>query len=287
MKSKTTSRVRLAHGQAGMTLVEVMIAMLLGLFLVGGIMQVFASSRLTYRVHESTARMQETGRMALEVLSRDIRMADFWGCASDLTNVVNNLDNTGTGFIDFGTGGVVGTEGGSGVPDTLTLRGGSDSGLGVQPPYGPQASGNIKVQAGNGLEQGDIIFVSDCSSADIFQISNANPDGGGQLVHNTGSATEPGNYNVTNPGCPGSNAHCPVKDLRCGRDRVLLHVKSTTRLAPDRRESPRCFATGRNTSTASRTCRCSTARIPTRPAPLGQESPITTCRLTRLRIWNA
>jgi len=149
--------------------------------------------------------------MAIEVLSRDIRMADFWGCASDLTNVVNNLDNTGTGFIDFLSGGVVGTEGGPGVPDTLTLRGGIDSGLGVEPPYGPQASANIKVTAGNGLEQGDIIFVADCSGADIFQISNANPDGGGQLVHNTGSTTEPGNYNATNPGCPGSNAHCLSK----------------------------------------------------------------------------
>jgi type IV pilus assembly protein PilW len=208
---KNTSLKKIARGQSGMSLVEVMVAMLLGLFLVGGMMQVFTSSRLTYRVHESTARMQETGRMALEVLSRDIRMADFWGCASDLTNIVNNLDNTGSGYIDFGTGGVVGTEGGPGVPDSLMLRGGSNAGLGVQPPYGPQASANIKVQAGSGLEQGDILFVSDCSNGDIFQITNANPDDGGVLVHNTGSATEPGNYNATNPGCPGSNAHCLSK----------------------------------------------------------------------------
>lgn len=211
MNMKTKSLRNTRRSQAGMSLVEVMTAMLLGLFLVGGIMQVFSSSRLTYRVHEATARMQETGRMALEVLARDIRMADFWGCASDLNNVVNNLDNAGTGFIDFGTGGVVGTEGGPGVPDTLILRGGTDSGLGVQPPYGPQASANLKVLAGNGLEQGDIIFVADCSAADIFQISNSNPDSAGVLVHNTGSATEPGNYNVTNPGCPGSNAHCLSK----------------------------------------------------------------------------
>ena len=211
MTKYQTSFARLRRRQAGMSLVEVMTAMILGLFLVGGIMQVFSSSRLTYRVHESTARMQETGRMALEVLSRDIRMADFWGCASDLGNVVNNLNNAGAGFIDFGTGGVVGGEGGPGAPDTLTLRGGSDRGLGVEPPYGPQASANLKVAAGNGLEQGDIIFVSDCSAADIFQVSNSNPDTGGQLVHNTGSTTEPGNYNVTNPGCPGSNAHCLSK----------------------------------------------------------------------------
>jgi type IV pilus assembly protein PilW len=194
-----------------MTLVEVMIGMLLGVFLMGGIMQVFASSRQTYRVHEATSRMQESGRMALEVISRDIRGADFWGCASGTTNVVNNLDTGGTGYIDFQNGGIGGTEGTGGAPDTLTLRGGINAGLAVEPPYGPQASADIKVPTGNGLEQGDIIFVSDCSGADIFQITNSNPDGGGQLIHNTGSTTEPGNYNVTNPGCPGANAHCLSK----------------------------------------------------------------------------
>lgn len=187
-----------------------MIGMLLGLFLMGGVLQVFASSRQTYRVQDATARMQESGRMALEVISRDIRMADFWGCASDAINVVNNLDTGGTGYVDFKTGGVGGTEGASGAPDTLVLRGGVNSGLGVQPPYGPQASANIKVSAGNGLEQDDIVFVSDCSAADIFQITNSNPDTAGTLVHNTGYG-DPGNFNVTNPGCPGANAHCLSK----------------------------------------------------------------------------
>jgi type IV pilus assembly protein PilW len=109
---------------------------------------------------------------------------------------VNNLDTGGTGYIDFQNGGIGGTEGTGGAPDTLTLRGGINAGLAVEPPYGPQASADIKVPTGNGLEQGDIIFVSDCSGADIF---------------NTGSTTEPGNYNVTNPGCPGANAHCLSK----------------------------------------------------------------------------
>lgn len=195
-----------------MTLVEVMIGMLLGVFLVGGVLQVFASSRQTYRVHDATSRMQESGRMALEVISRDIRMADYWGCASDATNVVNNLDTAGSGYVDFKTGGIGGTENSGGLPgtDTLILRGGVDSDLGVEPPYGPQASANIKVSAGSGLEQDDIVFVADCSSADIFQITNSNPDGAGVLVHNTGSG-DPGNYNVTNPGCPGANAHCLSK----------------------------------------------------------------------------
>ncbi len=197
--------------QNGLALIELMIAMLLGLILVGGVMQMFSSSRQTQRVHEATARMQESGRMALEVISRDIRMADFWGCASDIQNVVNNLDGGGTGYIDFDAGGVGGAEGGSGNPDSLILRGGFNTGLNIEPPYGPQASANIKVTAGNDLEQGDIVFVSDCTNADIFQITNANPGNSGTVVHNTGNSTQPGNYNAGNPGCPGNNAHCLSK----------------------------------------------------------------------------
>ena len=210
---------------AGISLVEVMIAMLLGLLLMGAVLQVFASSRQSYRVHDAVSRMQETGRMALEVIARDARMADFWGCLTDSAAVVNNLDNTGTGYIDFTAGGIGGTEGAAGAPDTLVLRGGFDSGLQVQPPYGPQASANIKVAAGNGLQQDDIVFVSDCSAADIFQITNANPDGAGVLVHNTGSG-DPGNYNATNPGCPGANAHCLSKIY--GADASIFAARQIT-----------------------------------------------------------
>jgi type IV pilus assembly protein PilW len=221
----TSNKYTLRKTQLGIGLVEILIAMLLGLILVGGVLQMFSSSKQTHRVHEATARMQESGRMALEVIARDIRMADFWGCASDLGNVVNNLNNAGAGYVDFQAGGIEGTDGGSGA-DTLVLRGGFNSGLGIEPPYGPQASANIKVTAGNDLSQGDILFVSDCTNADIFQITNANPGGAGVLVHNTGSGTEPGNYNVNNPGCPGANAHCLSKIY--GADASVFRVQEIT-----------------------------------------------------------
>ena len=206
-----------------MTLVEVMIAMLLGVFLMGGVLQVFASSRQTYRVHEATSRMQENGRMALEVLSRDIRMADFWGCASDPSNFVNNLDPDGAGYVDFLSGGIDGIDGVSGAPDSLILRGGVDSGITVEPPYGPQASATIFVPDDNGLEQDDIVFVADCSAGDIFQISNANPDTSGTVVHNTGTG-DPGNYNPTS--CTGGNAHCLSKVY--GGDASMMLTQETS-----------------------------------------------------------
>ena len=68
--------------QGGFTLVELMVAMLISLLLMGGVIQVFSSSSKSYRNHEGLSRIQENGRFAMEFLSRDIRMADFWGCAN-------------------------------------------------------------------------------------------------------------------------------------------------------------------------------------------------------------
>ena len=205
------SRRKNLAAQSGVTLIEVMIAMLLSMMLLASIMQIFSSTRQTHRVHEAIARMQENGRMALGVISRDVRMSDFWNCVGDITDVVNNLDSANPGFIDFDLGGISGSKSEGWLPDILVLRGGVTAGLSVQPPFGPQASAVIKVPANNGLEQGDILFISDCSSADIFQITNSNPNSSGQLVHNTGSSVSPGNFNVSDPGCPGANAHCLSK----------------------------------------------------------------------------
>jgi len=68
--------------QRGVTLVELMIAMLLGLFLIGGLLQIFISSKQTYRMQEGLSRVQENGRFAMDFITRDIRMAGFIGCAS-------------------------------------------------------------------------------------------------------------------------------------------------------------------------------------------------------------
>ena len=229
--------------QSGVTLVELLIAMLIGSFLVGGVLQVFAGARQTYRVHDATSRMQESGRMALEVLARDIRMADFWGCSSRRINMTNNLDPVGVGYSDFVNGGLVGTDGASGAPDSIMLRGGFDAGITVEPPYGPQASANIKVNKLSGLADGDIVSVADCSNGDIFQITNANPDQGGVLVHNSGNGQQPGNYNPTNPSCPGSNAHCLSKVY--GADaRVLITREIEYEIGDGSEGQPALFRNG-------------------------------------------
>jgi len=62
-----------------MTLIELMVALGIGSFLMVGAFTVFMQSRTTFRVNESVARLQENGRYVFEVIEPDIRMAHFWG----------------------------------------------------------------------------------------------------------------------------------------------------------------------------------------------------------------
>jgi len=66
---------RQAYGQRGLSLIELMVAIGLGLLLVAGIGTVYLGSRQTYRTQEANARVQETGRFALEVIGRSLRVA--------------------------------------------------------------------------------------------------------------------------------------------------------------------------------------------------------------------
>jgi type IV pilus assembly protein PilW len=59
----------------GLTLIELMVALVLGLVLLGGLATVFVANKQTYRQQDMLARLQENGRFALSLLERDVRRA--------------------------------------------------------------------------------------------------------------------------------------------------------------------------------------------------------------------
>jgi type IV pilus assembly protein PilW len=62
-----------------MTLIELMVALAIGMFLMIGAMTVFMQGRTTFRITESISRLQENGRFALDIIEQDVRMAQYWG----------------------------------------------------------------------------------------------------------------------------------------------------------------------------------------------------------------
>jgi len=65
--------------QSGLTLIELMVALAIGAFLMIGAITVFMQSRATFRITESLSRLQENARFALDAIEPDIRMAHYWG----------------------------------------------------------------------------------------------------------------------------------------------------------------------------------------------------------------
>jgi type IV pilus assembly protein PilW len=63
----------------GVTLIELMVALAIGSFLMIGAFTVFMQSRTTFRVNESIARLQENGRYVFDIVEPDVRMAHYWG----------------------------------------------------------------------------------------------------------------------------------------------------------------------------------------------------------------
>ncbi|GGC93063.1 PilW family protein [Vreelandella lutescens] len=74
--------------QAGFTLVELLVAMVIGLLVMGGATQLFISSQQSYRFQTALADMQDTGRFALDTMARELRQADYsGGCTPPQTTV--------------------------------------------------------------------------------------------------------------------------------------------------------------------------------------------------------
>ncbi len=65
--------------QAGVTLVELMVALSIGSFLMIGAVQIYNQSREAFVVNESIARVQETAQFAMDTIEADLRMASNWG----------------------------------------------------------------------------------------------------------------------------------------------------------------------------------------------------------------
>lgn len=90
-----------AARQAGLTLVEIMVTMLIGLFLMLGTITVYMQSRSSFRVSDGQARLQENVRFALDLIDPDVRLAQFWGRSNQpgLVNVPGGIPVT-CGGID-------------------------------------------------------------------------------------------------------------------------------------------------------------------------------------------
>lgn len=125
--------------ETGLSLIELMVTIVVGLLLLAGVSRIFLNSKQGYRVQESVARLQENGRYAVETLSRSVRMADFW--AGVLSTAVTRVDGTTTA-ITYANGSATTCKDGWLINSTEALRGYDGAASGLPTDFDCAASGD-------------------------------------------------------------------------------------------------------------------------------------------------
>lgn len=220
--------------QSGMTLIEIMVALLLGLILTGGAIEIFLSNKSTYRLESELSRMQETGRFIVDIVSKEIRMAGYMGCASR-GNIETNVIADEKPPEDVTTdNSILGYEGGSGswtpsFPASITPAMNDIDGVNSRDVIsntdvvmvqradscGASVSGNWQTTNANvqihhpnqcGFSQQQVLMVTNCRTADVFAIVNNPTTGGGLQTLTHSNSANTGNFLSENYG-PDSQIH--------------------------------------------------------------------------------
>ncbi len=198
------------RAQLGLTLIELMVSIVIGLVVVGAVTYLYMGSRGAYRGNEALARIQEAGRFGLESISRDVRRAGALGCGSlaaagtpgavafnVIAPALSGLNNIGPAFAVGGSLGATppdyaaptGWPGAAWVAPTTPPYWGGDvltlqvtSGSPVRVTGNPDTAAATIPIADNTLpgpagtanfKAGDFVLLANCASATVFTVSAA------------------------------------------------------------------------------------------------------------------
>jgi type IV pilus assembly protein PilW len=234
------STIKKIQHNSGFSMIELMVAMVIGLILMGGVMELYVSNKMAYKTSEAMSRLQENARYALYQLQKDVRMAGYADCAP---NIINHLNPAGDGYsdslfnLDEAVGGWEFDTTGPGdsytisdlspyaialsswddndsadlpaslqnlvVPgtDIITLKSvGTADSISVATNNNINSS-SILTNGANGILDNTILLVTqDCYNADLFQ--KRNNASASSVSKGNGSSTNPGPGNIM-PGFPG------------------------------------------------------------------------------------
>jgi type IV pilus assembly protein PilW len=185
--------------------VELLVALVLGLVVVGAAMGVFLATKQTYVATESIGRLQETSRIAFELMARDLREAGADACGAGLADAVNVVNTPPARWYTDVTRGIRGFAGAAPFPDAAFGTGASDRVAGTEAlefvsagpaiatilKHNPAAATFQVNTTAHGMVSGDIAIACDAQHAAVFQVTNASA-ANANIVHNSGTGS-PGN----------------------------------------------------------------------------------------------
>ncbi|MGV8932662.1 MAG: prepilin-type N-terminal cleavage/methylation domain-containing protein [Luteimonas sp.] len=207
MKIHAPNQSRLHSGPRharGFSLIELMIALVLGLLVVGAAAGIFVSNQRTFRSAQNLGSLQQNARTAFELMGRDLREASGNSCVNNapVGNVLNAAAvNWYTNFV----GGSTAVQGYSGAVAPIDLPFGTAAGQRVAGTDAIQmlsadadvatisahdtAGAVFTVTGTHNFSRGDIMIACNARQASVFQASAVS----GQTISNGTGAMTPGN----------------------------------------------------------------------------------------------
>jgi type IV pilus assembly protein PilW len=196
------------NGQKGFSLIELLLAMALGLIIVTGIVQLFIGNSQSASVIGGQARLQENARFAFQFISRTARHAGYFGCIRDdqtrVWGLVGNPPQLPEYNVEQAVGGFDANGDGSWTPSAVNLPGGTpgntNSGgvidiASIDPNSDiivfrnlrqPTRKLTVTVQPTDdavvvapggdpGFDTNDIVMIADCEQSAVFRVTNVVP----------------------------------------------------------------------------------------------------------------
>ncbi|MEO5339307.1 MAG: PilW family protein [Magnetococcus sp. MYC-9] len=222
---------RAGERDRGFSLLELMVALTIGLLLVSGLLGIFSSTKQTYLLNENIARLQENARFAMETLVREIRMAGYWGCVSDLppgNQLVTPhglswaLNERIRGYDNSNQAALPPVLQGKALPgtDAIVVSGIDPKAMTIESHNACTAQ--FKTALGHDVQTNEILFVTDCTQGVIFQVTQASQVNR-TLDHQTGSGSI-GNVSACLGGdCSGA---CASAWYQYGPNAMLSRIRS-------------------------------------------------------------
>jgi type IV pilus assembly protein PilW len=181
--------------QKGFSLIELMVALTLGLLIVGGVISIFITNQQAFRTTEALGRVQENARIAFELMARDVRQSGGNPCGTPL---IKNLLKPPTPptpppweyhWADGALEGFPGTPGSATIKafgtaaaerventDAVKVLGsaiGTASGINLH----DEIAATIQLATPNsGIKKDDVVMACDGISAAIVQVSSVTTD---------------------------------------------------------------------------------------------------------------
>lgn len=193
--------VRRNNSSNGYTLIEVLIASALGVFIMAGTVALYAANKSTMQVQNNLSEIQKNGRFLIDRLSTRIQNAAYSGFYQQLSTGLENILLSPTdsrwnlGFPVYGFDNVttaqVGIANIVAGTDVLLLKTMTNM-IGL---VSTSSASTMSVNVNNGFAVGDMVIATNQDLASIFQVMAVDTSTAGQtdLTIAVGSAPVPGN----------------------------------------------------------------------------------------------